>query len=65
MGISHAPLFFEETRGSKGELERVLPDWEVTTGQEPQSGVFAIFPGGKQIPAKTRVFIDYLIEMLR
>ncbi len=39
----------------RGELVRVLPDWSF-----PQVTGWAVFPGRRLMPAKTRVFIDML-----
>jgi len=40
-----------------GELVRVLPEWAF-----PQVAAWAVFPGRKLMPAKTRVFLDMLQE---
>jgi len=39
----------------RGELRRVLPQWCL-----PSDIAWAVFPGRKLMPAKTRVFIDML-----
>lgn len=44
----------------RGSLERVLPDWYVDTGS-----LSLYFSAQKQLPAKTRVFIDFIIERFR
>ena len=41
----------------RGELVEVLPDWHV-----PPVSVWAVFPGRRLMPARTRVFIDALVE---
>jgi DNA-binding transcriptional LysR family regulator len=41
----------------RGELVEVLPDWHL-----PQVSVWAVFPGRRLMPARTRVFIDALVE---
>jgi DNA-binding transcriptional LysR family regulator len=43
----------------KGELVRVLPEWSF-----PQVTAWAVFPGRRLMPAKTRVFIDALEQAL-
>ncbi len=43
-----------------GSLERVLPDWYVDTG-----GLSLYFSAQKLLPAKTRVFIDFIVERFR
>jgi DNA-binding transcriptional LysR family regulator len=39
----------------RGELVPVLPDWRV-----PPISAWAVFPGRRLMPARTRVFIDAL-----
>ncbi len=41
-----------------GELVRILPDWNL-----PDSVGWAVFPGRRLMPAKTRVFLDMMEEM--
>ena len=38
-----------------GELVQVLPDWRVAAGRR-----WAVFPGRRLMPARTRVFLDAL-----
>jgi DNA-binding transcriptional LysR family regulator len=42
----------------KGELVRVLPEWEL-----PITTAWAVFPGRRLMPAKTRAFLDFMEEM--
>jgi DNA-binding transcriptional LysR family regulator len=42
-------------RSCNGELVRVLPEWSF-----PEVTGWAVFPGRRLMPAKTRVFIDML-----
>jgi DNA-binding transcriptional LysR family regulator len=42
-----------------GQLVRVLPDWDF-----PQVAGWAVFPGRRLMPAKTRVFLDLLESAL-
>ncbi|MNT71928.1 LysR substrate binding domain protein [compost metagenome] len=44
----------------RGSLERVLPDWYVDTGS-----LSLYFSAQKLLPAKTRVFIDFIVERFR
>ncbi|MFI7864739.1 MULTISPECIES: LysR family transcriptional regulator [Pseudomonas] len=44
----------------RGELQRVLPDWYVDTGS-----LSLYFSAQKLLPAKTRVFIDFIVERFR
>src|SRR6266853_798133 len=41
----------------RGELVQVLPDWHL-----PPVSAWAVFPGRRLMPARTRVFLDALIE---
>jgi DNA-binding transcriptional LysR family regulator len=39
----------------RGELRRILPAWCL-----PEHAAWAVFPGRRLMPAKTRAFIDML-----
>jgi len=39
----------------RGELAQVLPDWRL-----PPVSAWAVFPGRRLMPARTRVFVDAL-----
>ena len=43
-----------------GALRRVLPGWDL-----PTSTAWAVYPGRKLLPAKTRAFVDMLQVALR
>lgn len=43
-----------------GRLKRVLPDWYVDAGQ-----IFLYFSSQKLLPAKTRAFVDFVVERAR
>lgn len=43
-----------------GQLQAVLPDWQL-----PGADVWAVFPGRRLLPAKTRAFIDMLLVALQ
>jgi len=38
-----------------GQLRRVLPDWCL-----PEAPAWAVYPGRKLVPPKTRAFVDML-----
>jgi DNA-binding transcriptional LysR family regulator len=57
-GIAASSDLFVSGYVRKGELVRVLPDWEL-----PAATGWAVFPGRRLMPAKTRVFLDMLEEM--
>lgn len=54
-GIAAVPDVFAEPSVRRGELIRVLPDW-----QAPSHTAWAVFPGRRLMPSKTRAFIDML-----
>ena len=54
-GIAAVPDLFAQPMLQRGLLRRVLPDWCL-----PPHPAWAVFPGRKLMPAKTRVFIDML-----
>jgi len=55
VGIAAVPDYFALPDVRRGELRRVLPGWCL-----PSATAWAVFPGRKLMPAKTRVFIDML-----
>lgn len=57
-GIAASSDLFADPHVSKGELVRILPEWSlpVVTG-------WAVFPGRRLMPAKTRAFLDMMTEM--
>jgi DNA-binding transcriptional LysR family regulator len=57
-GISSSSDLFSMPYLEKGELVRVLPDWEL-----PAITGWAVFPGRRLMPAKTRAFLDLMEEM--
>lgn len=59
-GIVGLPHGFACAAGQIGRLERVLPDWQL-----PATPVWAVFPGRRLLPAKTRAFIDMLVAALK
>jgi len=54
-GIAAVPDYFAATRVRRGELRRVLSQWCL-----PAHAAWAVFPGRRLMPAKTRAFIDML-----
>jgi DNA-binding transcriptional LysR family regulator len=57
-GIAASSDLFAEVALEKGELVRVLPEWSL-----PEVTGWAVFPGRRLMPAKTRVFLDMMEEM--
>jgi DNA-binding transcriptional LysR family regulator len=57
-GIAATSDLFAELYVEKGELVRVLPEWNL-----PEAAGWAVFPGRRLMPAKTRVFLDMMTEL--
>lgn len=55
-GITSVATHFAHPYLATGELVRVLEDWEC-----PGVPVWAVFPGRRLMPSRTRVFIDSLV----
>jgi DNA-binding transcriptional LysR family regulator len=55
IGIAASTEIFAQQHLQTGELVRVLPDWAF-----PTVTAWAVFPGRRLMPAKTRVFLDML-----
>jgi DNA-binding transcriptional LysR family regulator len=60
VGIAAVSDFYVNEHVVRGELQRVLPDWCLKPAP-----AWAVFPGRKLMPARTRVFIDAVIEALK
>ncbi len=58
LGIALQPSFISSERLRRGELVRVLPDWQI----EADAAVYAVYPASRALPAKTRALIDFLAE---
>jgi DNA-binding transcriptional LysR family regulator len=59
-GLAAVSHYFAEPYVRSGELRRVLPAWS----HEP-ADAWAVFPGRRLMPAKTRVFLDLLSAELQ
>ena len=57
VGIGRIPLFCCEQELAKGELDIILEDYE-----QPEIGVYAVFPHRQYLTAKVRAFVDFLVE---
>ncbi|KQV37857.1 LysR family transcriptional regulator [Massilia sp. Root335] len=58
VGIAASTDFIVAKHVNRGELVRVLPEWEM-----PVATGWAVFPGRRLMPAKTRAFLDMMDEM--
>lgn len=54
-GITAVPIYFAKPYVQRGELRPVLPEWTL-----PPHSAWAVFPGRRLMPAKTRAFIEML-----
>ena len=61
LGFAQLPHFLAKNGLSSGSLVSMYPALELN---EPESGVFAIYPKREYLPAKVRVFIDFLTSSL-
>ena len=57
LGITLLPDFIVEESLKSGQLVKVLESYE----RAPLT-LFALYPSRQHVPAKTRVFIEYLLE---
>lgn len=57
MGIAGLPSFVVANALREKALERVLPGWHMLT-----TTLYAAMPTRKYVPARTRAFMDYLVE---
>ena len=57
LGITGLPSFVAEEALVENALERVLPHWHLLT-----TTLYAGMPTRKHVPARTRVFVDFLVK---
>ena len=58
MGITGLPSFVAEDALLENALERVLPHWHLLS-----TTLYAGMPTRKHVPARTRAFVDFLVEI--
>lgn len=58
LGVAGLPSFVVAQALRDQTLERVLPDWHLLS-----STIYAAIPTRKHVPARTRVFLDFLVEV--
>jgi DNA-binding transcriptional LysR family regulator len=60
LGIAHVPMPHVIKHLESGSLVRVLPDWYT------EQGVISLYFAAKRLmPAKTRVFVDFIVDKFR
>jgi len=57
LGIAGLPSFVAEDALLEQALERVLPEWRLFSAT-----LYAAMPTRKHVPARTRVFVDFLVK---
>lgn len=57
LGIGGFPSYVIAQALAQGTLERVLPQWQLF-----QLGMYAAIPSRRHLPARTRVFLDFLVN---
>jgi len=57
LGITGLPSFVAEDALTEHALERVLPQWRLMS-----TTLYAAMPTRKHVPARTRVFVDFLVK---
>lgn len=60
LGVVALPHNFAQPEVKRGRLHPLLPDWSL-----PTSTVWAVYPGRRLLPTKTRAFIDMLVIALK
>ena len=64
LGIAALPTWYVGDDIKQGNLERVLPDYEIILPAMKDSAIYALYPAGQYLPPKVRAFIDYLIDKI-
>ncbi|PVZ71635.1 LysR family transcriptional regulator [Pelagibaculum spongiae] len=59
VGIGRLTTFTASEQIRSGELVRVLPEYSL-----PQQTMYAVLPERKHLPAKVRVFIDFILDKI-
>ena len=60
LGVALLPMPFAAPGLASGEFVRLLPGWHADSG-----ALSLYYPGKKLLPAKTRVFVDFVVERFR
>ncbi|WP_120497256.1 LysR family transcriptional regulator [Kiloniella sp. EL199] len=59
VGIGRLPTFIAAEEITAGRLEALLPQYQL-----PSQTIHAVFPERRHLPAKVRVFVDFLVDKL-
>jgi len=60
LGIAMEPDFIVGPELADGRLVRILEDWRGRA-----TGIYAVYPSRRHLPAKVRLFVDFLADQLR
>ncbi|MBO6538075.1 MAG: LysR family transcriptional regulator [Rhizobiaceae bacterium] len=60
LGFVGLPDFIAEPALESGKLVAILDDW-----LPPAGGIYAVYPHRRYLPAKIRVFVDYLAQWMK
>lgn len=60
LGFVGLPDFIAEPALASGNLVAILDDW-----LPPAGGIYAVYPHRRYLPAKIRVFVDYLAQWMK
>ena len=58
-GVAVTSRLLAEEHLARGELVHILPDWIFS-----RYTIYAALPSGRMLPARTRVFLDFLTEQV-
>ncbi len=64
VGLAVLQEFTVRAALADGTLQRLLPDYEVSP-TDVDTGVYAVYPSNKGLSRKTRVLIDFLVDLFR
>lgn len=59
LGVAPVPLFMASDAVAKGQLIRILPDWEVEA-----LPLYIVYPQNRHLSNKVRIFVDWLVKLL-
>ncbi|MGO8080309.1 LysR family transcriptional regulator [Rhizobium ruizarguesonis] len=64
MGLAVLQEFTVRSALADGTLKQIFPEYEVSP-TDVDTGVYAVYPNAKGMTRKTRVFIDFLVNLFR
>ncbi|MGO7090819.1 LysR family transcriptional regulator [Rhizobium leguminosarum] len=64
MGLAVLQEFTVRSALADGTLKQILPEYEVSP-TDVDTGVYAVYPNARGMTRKTRVFIDFLVDLFR